>query len=92
MGAGGDWPVVIGLTDGLDSRDDLAEFEIVEDGGLTGGIETNHEDAYFILAESDNLGTARHGENRAAGERGRARSAREEAKIPFKSGTALCGL
>ena len=57
MGAGGDWPVVIGLTDGLDSRDDLAEVELVEDGGLTGGIETNHEDVYLILAD-ENLGTA----------------------------------
>ena len=28
-------------TDGRDGGDDLAKLELVEDGGLTGGIETN---------------------------------------------------
>ena len=77
MGAVGDWPVVIGLTDGRDSRDDLAELELVQDGGLTGSIETDHEDAHLLLAE-EVLGTAGHGENRVAGERG-------HVKMPFKS-------
>ena len=40
-----------GLTDGWDSGDDLAELELVEDGGFTGGIETNHEDAAVLFAD-----------------------------------------
>ena len=33
---------------GRDGRDDLAELELVEDGGLTSGIETNHEDPHLL--------------------------------------------
>jgi len=36
---------------GRDGRDDLAELELVEDGGLTSGIETNHEDPHLLLRE-----------------------------------------
>merc|ERR1719453_817858 len=37
--------------DGGDGGHDLTELELVEDGGLTGGVEANHEDAYILLAE-----------------------------------------
>jgi hypothetical protein len=30
-------------TDGRDGRDDLAQLELVQDGGFTGGVETNLE-------------------------------------------------
>lgn len=33
--------VAAARTDGGDGGDDLAKLELVEDGGLTGGIETN---------------------------------------------------
>lgn len=35
-----------GHTDSGNRRDDLAELELVQDGGLTSGIKTNHQDAY----------------------------------------------
>jgi len=31
------------LTDGGDGSDNLAELELVEDGSLTGGVETDHK-------------------------------------------------
>ena len=40
-----------GLTDGGDGGDDLAELELVEDGGLTSCIETDHEDPHLLLGE-----------------------------------------
>ena len=40
-----------GLTDGGDGSDDLAELELVEDGGLTGGIKPDHEDPHLLLGE-----------------------------------------
>ena len=39
------------LTDGWDGGDDLSELELVEDGGLTSGIETNHENPHLLLGE-----------------------------------------
>jgi hypothetical protein len=39
------------LTDGGDGGDDLAELELVEDGGFTGGVEANHEDPHLLLGE-----------------------------------------
>ena len=33
-----------------DGGDNLAELELVEDGGLTGGVEAHHEDAHLLLA------------------------------------------
>lgn len=36
---------------GGNSGDDLAELELEEDSGLTGGIEADHEDADLLLAE-----------------------------------------
>ena len=38
-------------TDGGDSGDDLAELELVEDGGLTGCIEPDHENPHLFLRE-----------------------------------------
>ena len=42
---------VVGLTDGGDGGDDLSELELVEDGGLSGGVQSDHEDAHLLLAE-----------------------------------------
>jgi hypothetical protein len=39
------------LTDGGDGGDDLAELELVEDGGFTGGVEADHEDPHLLLGE-----------------------------------------
>ena len=41
----------VGLIDGGDGGDDLAEFELVEDGGFTGGVEADHEDPHLLLGE-----------------------------------------
>mgnify|MGYP001344254594 CR=1 FL=1 len=32
-------------------RDNLAELQLVEDGGLAGGVEADHEDAHVLLSE-----------------------------------------
>ena len=37
------------LTDSRDRGDDFTELELVQDGGLTGGIETNHQNSHFFL-------------------------------------------
>ena len=37
--------------DGGDRRHDLTELQLVQDGGLTGGIETNHQNPHVLLAE-----------------------------------------
>ena len=34
-----------------DSCDNLAQFEFVQNGGLAGGIQTNHEYPHLFLAE-----------------------------------------
>ena len=47
----GEHMVEEGLTDGGDGGDDLAELELVEDGGLTGGIKPDHEDPHLLLGE-----------------------------------------
>lgn len=39
------------LTDGRDGGNDFAQLELVQDGSLTGGIQTDHKDAHFLLAE-----------------------------------------
>ena len=39
------------LTDGGDGGHDLAELELVEDGGLSGGVEPHHEDPHLLLGE-----------------------------------------
>jgi len=36
---------------GGDGGDDLAELELVEDGGLTSRVETNHEDPHLLLGK-----------------------------------------
>jgi hypothetical protein len=39
------------LTDGGDGGDDLAELELVENGGLSGRVETHHEDPHLLLGK-----------------------------------------
>jgi hypothetical protein len=39
------------LTNGGDGGDDLAELELVEDGGLSGGVEPHHQDPHLLLRE-----------------------------------------
>jgi len=37
--------------DGGNGSDDFAEFQLVEDGRLSGGVEANHENPHLLLAE-----------------------------------------
>lgn len=37
--------------DGRNGGDDLAEFELIKDRRLTGGIETDHENAHLSLGK-----------------------------------------
>lgn len=37
------------LTNGGDGGDDLAQFQLVQDGGLPRGIQTHHQDAHLLL-------------------------------------------
>ena len=39
------------LTYGGNRGDDLAQLELVEDGGLAGGVEPHHQDPHLLLAE-----------------------------------------
>lgn len=39
------------LTNRRDGRDDLTKLELVEDGRLSGGIESNHQDTHLLLSE-----------------------------------------
>jgi hypothetical protein len=43
--------IVEKLTNGRDRGDDLSKLELVEDGGLTSSIETNHQNSHFFLRE-----------------------------------------
>jgi hypothetical protein len=36
---------------GVSGGAQLAELELVKDGGLAGGVEANHQDAHLLLAE-----------------------------------------
>ena len=36
-------------TDCWDGGDDLTELQLVENGGLSGGIETNHQNTHLLL-------------------------------------------
>jgi len=38
-------------TDSWDGCNNLTELELVKDGGLTGGIKTDHKDTHILLAE-----------------------------------------
>lgn len=42
-------------TDGGDGGDDLTKLELVKNGGLAGGIETDHENSHFLLVEDEQL-------------------------------------
>lgn len=37
-----------GLTNRGNSGDDFTELELVQDGGLTGGVKTDHQDAHLL--------------------------------------------
>lgn len=37
-----------GLTDGGNGGDDFTELELVEDGGLSGGVKTDHQDSHLL--------------------------------------------
>ena len=37
------------ITDGRDGSNDLSELELVEDGGLSSGIESHHQDPHLLL-------------------------------------------
>lgn len=37
------------LTNGRDGSDDFTEFQLVQDGGLSGSIKTNHKDSHLLL-------------------------------------------
>lgn len=39
------------LTDGRDGGDNLTQLELVQDGGFTGSIKTDHQDAHLLLTE-----------------------------------------
>ena len=39
------------LTDGWDGCHDLAELQLVQDGGLTGSVKTHHQNAHLLLSE-----------------------------------------
>lgn len=39
------------LTDGGNSSDDLAQFQLVENGGLPCGVQTHHENSHLFLAK-----------------------------------------
>ena len=41
----------VSITDGWDGGDDLSQLELVEDGGLSGGVQPHHEDPHLLLAE-----------------------------------------
>jgi len=36
-------------TNGGDGRDDFAELQLVENGGLSGGVKTNHQNTHLLL-------------------------------------------
>ena len=38
------------LTDCGNGGDDFTELQLVQNGGLSGGVETNHEDSHLLLA------------------------------------------
>ena len=38
-------------TDGGDGGDDLPQLELVQDGGLPGGVQPHHEDPHLLLAD-----------------------------------------
>lgn len=38
-------------TDGGDGGDDLAQLQLVQDGGFAGGVQTHHQDPHLLLTE-----------------------------------------
>lgn len=41
-----------GLTNGRYCGDNLSKLELVQDGGLTSSIETNHQNSHFLLGKN----------------------------------------
>ena len=39
------------LTNGRDGGDDFTKLELIQDGGLTGSVQTDHKNTHFLLAE-----------------------------------------
>ena len=39
------------LTNSRDGSNDLTKLELVENGGLSCGVESNHQDSHFLLSE-----------------------------------------
>lgn len=39
------------LTDGRDGRHNFTQLQLVQDGGLSGSVETDHENTHLLLAE-----------------------------------------
>ena len=39
------------LTDGGDGGDDLSQFELIQDGRFTGGVEADHQNSHLLFAE-----------------------------------------
>lgn len=40
-----------GLTDGRDRGNNFSQFELVQDGGLSSSIQSDHQDPHFFLAK-----------------------------------------
>ena len=43
--------VLVFLTYCRDCRHNFSQLELVQNGGLSGSVESDHEDAHFLLAE-----------------------------------------
>ena len=62
------------ITDGRDGSNDLSELELVEDGGLSSGIESHHQDPHLLLRKQalEELGEGEtHGDDREREKEGR---------------------
>lgn len=46
-------------SNGGDGGDDFSELEFVEDGGLSGGIKSDHEDAHLLLSNESLKGLSK---------------------------------
>ena len=44
------WSKERGLTNCGDGGDDFTELQLVEDGGLSGGVKTDHQDSHLLTS------------------------------------------
>lgn len=72
------------LTDGGDGGDDLSQLELVQDGRLSGGVESDHQDAHLLLAEE---ALEQRGEHVAHGQAGKRRRKEKEEKVMINKTT-----